>query len=663
MKNLVIFASLIIVSSLFTDAVHAQRRGGGGRSMGGGGGRSFSGGGASNFNRPSSMGSSRPATSNFQRPATSNYQRPATTNRQRPASSNLQRPASSNLQRPTNSNRARPASSPNRPSTGSFPRPAGSSSRVGGNSASNNRQYQRPSSNQLNDFLNMPKSSSASKNSPASRNAPSTRERSNSASSPNEAGGRTFSGDNYTVDTFKGKGSGSSDGTNFGGAGAGAVITDSEGNKRVVGKGVAGASDGTNKVVGSGGFAAGTNTDGSAGAVRGGTRVATDGTNVGVARGGAGVARDSQGNVRAGAAGGYAATDGKNTVAGAGSIRGQSNVDGSGGYVARGARGATDGTNTVVQRGAQAEVRDQYGNQRGGRVAGTRTTDGFGNTKGEIRGSSYYKGPGGNVYAKSTYARGYNGIVTNYNQVYGVRTGFGGYNTYYRANWYARYPGAWYVAGITAAAWWMTPSYGYASGYTGCTEEPVSYDYGDEGIYVEDGNVYIGEEAIATEDEYYEQATEIADSFQEEAADPNDGADPSEAAAEDAGDWLPLGVFGVVSEGQTKSDMTLQLAVSKEGMIRGNLTIDLTDEVLPIKGTVDKETQRVAFRIEGKDNIVVEAGLYNLTEDVLTVLVHYGKDRQEERGLIRLKPEEESDDKNSAPAADAQDQTPANGQK
>ena len=110
----------------------------------------------------------------------------------------------------------------------------------------------------------------------------------------------------------------------------------------------------------------------------------------------------------------------------------------------------------------------------------------------------------------------------------------------------------------------------------------------------------------------------------------------------DDGDWMPLGVFAVVSEGQTKSDMTLQLAINKEGMIRGNLSLDLTDEVIPVKGSLDKETQRVAFRLEGKDDIVVEAGLYNLTEDVLTVLVHQGKDKQEERGLVRLKQDDES---------------------
>ncbi len=655
MKNLFLFTSLLVVSLVMADSAHAQRRGGGGgRSFSGGGGaarnmsgggaaRNMSGGGAarnmsggSNFNRPSNMGS------NYNRPTNSRptNSRP-TNNRPTPnfgSSSNFQRPSSSNFQRPSTSNSPRSGSS--RSSTGSFPRPGGSSGRSGttrAGSAANNRQFDRPSQGQLNDFLNMPKSSSAA--------ASSTRgSRLDSVSSPNEAGGRTFSGENYTIDTVKGKGSGSSNGVDYAGAGAGAVITDSQGNQRVVGKGVGGATDGTSSVAGSGGFAAGKNTDGSAGAVRSGTRIATDGNSVGVARGAAGAGVDSQGNVRAGAAGGWAATDGNTVAGGAGSIRGQSNVDGSGGYVARGARGATDGTNAVVQRGASAGVRDQYGNARGSAVGMTRATDGV-NTWGEVGGGRYVKGPGGSVYARGAYASGYNGIVRNYNQVYAVRHGFHGHTHYYTSRWYARYPGAWVAAGIVATAWWTAPTYGYASGYSGCSEQPVSYEYGDDGIYVENGNVYVGDQAVASEEEYYDQANEIAGDF------PSDSETGGDAAADEAeGDWLPLGVFAVVSEGQTKSEMTLQLALNKEGMVRGNLKIDLTDKVIQVFGNVDKETQRVALKLEGKDDIVIEAGLYNLTEDVLTVMIHYGKDRQEERGLIRLTQDDESPEgQNSGP--------------
>ena len=55
---------------------------------------------------------------------------------------------------------------------------------------------------------------------------------------------------------------------------------------------------------------------------------------------------------------------------------------------------------------------------------------------------------------------------------------------------------------------------------------------------------------------------------------------------------------------------------------------------------MDKKTQRVALKIEGNDSLVVETGLYNLTNDEVPVLVHFSADRQEPRTLIRLQPPE-----------------------
>ena len=81
----------------------------------------------------------------------------------------------------------------------------------------------------------------------------------------------------------------------------------------------------------------------------------------------------------------------------------------------------------------------------------------------------------------------------------------------------------------------------------------------------------------------------------------------------------------------------MQLALNKEGVIRGNLQDSLTDKVLPVVGAVDEKTQRVALKLEGNDALVVETGLYNLTNDEVPVLVHFSADRQEGRTLIRLK--------------------------
>ena len=81
--------------------------------------------------------------------------------------------------------------------------------------------------------------------------------------------------------------------------------------------------------------------------------------------------------------------------------------------------------------------------------------------------------------------------------------------------------------------------------------------------------------------------------------------------------------------------------MNKEGVIRGNFQDSLTDKVMPVVGAVDKTTQRVALKLEGNDSLVVETGLYNLTNDEVPVLVHFSADRQEPRTFIRLKQPEE----------------------
>ena len=148
------------------------------------------------------------------------------------------------------------------------------------------------------------------------------------------------------------------------------------------------------------------------------------------------------------------------------------------------------------------------------------------------------------------------------------------------------------------------------------------YDYGTSVTYNDDGNVYFGDESQGTAADYYDQANDIAAMGKES----------------DNEDWMPLGVFAILSdENQTKSDKTLQLAVNKDGVIRGNLQDSLSDTVKTVSGSVDKKSQRVAMTIQGNDKAIIETGLYNLTNDEVPVLVHLGPDQVEKHLLVRLK--------------------------
>ncbi|WP_253156972.1 protocadherin [Stieleria tagensis] len=194
----------------------------------------------------------------------------------------------------------------------------------------------------------------------------------------------------------------------------------------------------------------------------------------------------------------------------------------------------------------------------------------------------------------------------------------------YNHGWYANYPGAWFAAGWAANAIWSPCTWGTAASYVGYTDvQPIYYDYGTNITY-SDNNVYVDGNDVGTAEEYYDQAAAVATA----------GA---KAEAPSDGDWLPLGVFALTKADSKKSDVTIQLAVNKEGIVRGNSTDTATNKNQVIQGSVDKKTQMLAFTVGDNTDDVVETGLYNLTKDESPVLIHFGKDRTEQWLLVRLK--------------------------
>ena len=172
--------------------------------------------------------------------------------------------------------------------------------------------------------------------------------------------------------------------------------------------------------------------------------------------------------------------------------------------------------------------------------------------------------------------------------------------------------------------WWRPATWSIAAGwFPWGWSSPVSYDFGDN-VYYDDDIVYMNGERVATADEYYQQATRLASIAKDDTADKTE--------------WLPLGVFAL-SRGDTGvSNTVLQLAVSKEGVISGTYYNSDTDIARPVKGTVDKETQRAAWTFaDGKDtDIVMETGINNLTQDQTEALVHFGKDITQQWLMVRL---------------------------
>lgn len=181
--------------------------------------------------------------------------------------------------------------------------------------------------------------------------------------------------------------------------------------------------------------------------------------------------------------------------------------------------------------------------------------------------------------------------------------------------------------------WWTRPAWPvFATWFTwsappAAWAQPIFYDYGTGGnVTFVDNRVFIGGDDIASTAEFAESAAALAT------------VDPpaNEQEAENA-EWLPLGTFALsTNEKDKEPSRVVQLAVNKQGIISGTMFNYETEQTQAIQGKVDKDTQRVAFRIGDKDNVVAETGLYNLTQDEAPLLVHYGPQKHENYLLVRL---------------------------
>jgi hypothetical protein len=161
-------------------------------------------------------------------------------------------------------------------------------------------------------------------------------------------------------------------------------------------------------------------------------------------------------------------------------------------------------------------------------------------------------------------------------------------------------------------------------GYTGSYAESAYYEYTDDGVYANGRQVQV-------DDEYTLQARELAKA----------GADllqqKIEAQEADKLEWLPLGVFALCDSKDGDPTIFVQLAISREGIIAGSYANTQTNENLSVQGGADRESTRLASTVGPHDDVVVETGLYNVTEEQSSAMIHYAGTRQNWL-LVRMPP-------------------------
>jgi hypothetical protein len=208
-----------------------------------------------------------------------------------------------------------------------------------------------------------------------------------------------------------------------------------------------------------------------------------------------------------------------------------------------------------------------------------------------------------------------------------VRSNFVHYNCF-SPNWHVMHPNAWRAAAWTTAAIWAGATWASLSSSCGYPAAPIEYDYGDTIVY-QDNQVFYEGTQVATAEEYAQQATQIAEVGQKATPEPKE-------------EWISLGVFGMVQGDEKDANNIFQLAINKDGIIRGNYYNALTDTTLPVYGSVEKKTQRAAWTVADRKDTVYETGISNLTEPQSTMLIHFGKDRTQQWTPVRLEqPKEE----------------------
>ncbi|QDU80762.1 hypothetical protein Pla110_24950 [Polystyrenella longa] len=229
---------------------------------------------------------------------------------------------------------------------------------------------------------------------------------------------------------------------------------------------------------------------------------------------------------------------------------------------------------------------------------------------------------------------GFNHVPTStrYSDASAIRTNYNDVNIYGRG-WYGAHPTAWRAAGWGAGYAWRDATWRSLGTWFAYPEynAPLYYDYGDNVVY-QGEDVYVSGKDVGTSEEYYNQASQLA----------SDGSSDSESSSQ--GDWLPLGVFALSDSGAKSASATIQLAVNKEGILRGNYTKSDSKDSQVVHGSVDKKTQRAAFTVGDDQTDIYESGLYNFTKEQAPLLLHKGKDKTQQLLMVRLKKPAGGDD-------------------
>jgi hypothetical protein len=207
-----------------------------------------------------------------------------------------------------------------------------------------------------------------------------------------------------------------------------------------------------------------------------------------------------------------------------------------------------------------------------------------------------------------------------------IRNNFNHYHCF-TADWCRRYPGAWFAVGWAAGYAWRAATWPALVSYVGYPAEPIYWDYGTNVVY-EGDTVYIDGDVGGTAQQYVQEATSLA-------------ATGRAAQVSKEEEWMPLGVFAMVQGEEKTSTHIFQLALNKQGIIRGTYYDAVADKSETVYGSVNKKTQLAAWTVGERKTPLYEAGIANLTREETPLLVKYEGGNTQQWILVRIEQPEE----------------------
>jgi hypothetical protein len=212
-----------------------------------------------------------------------------------------------------------------------------------------------------------------------------------------------------------------------------------------------------------------------------------------------------------------------------------------------------------------------------------------------------------------------------------VRDNFHGSGLFAPA-WWKRYKSAWCNQSWPANWVWDNVEWDTLARFWGLSPAtpPGDYEFGDNVKY-ENEEVFFGGQATATASDFYRIAQTLAAKGLVKAPPGTKSLPPTTA------DWKALGVFSLVHENQKFSTTLFQLAVNKQGLVRGNCYNILTGQLDTIYGAADKSNSRLAFTVGSNRSVIYDSGVGNLLGAQSPILVHMSKDQREQMTLVRLR--------------------------